>query len=76
MKKNDRVQLKSAGMPELEKRVHDAREKLWTLQRDIQAGKAKNVHEAAALRKDIARMLTQMAASATPQTLNPLPQTL
>jgi ribosomal protein L29 len=58
MKKNERAQLKNASVPELEKRVHDSREKLWALQRDIELGKQKNVKEARALRKDIARMLT------------------
>ncbi|OGY98679.1 MAG: 50S ribosomal protein L29 [Candidatus Liptonbacteria bacterium RIFCSPHIGHO2_01_FULL_57_28] len=58
MKKNEREQLKNASVPELQKRVHDAQEKLWTLQRDIELGKQKNVKEARMLRKDIARMLT------------------
>jgi ribosomal protein L29 len=58
MKKNDKAQLKNASVPELEKRVHDTREKLWALQRDIELGKQKNVKEAKGLRKDIARMLT------------------
>lgn len=63
MKKNEREQLKNAGVPELEKKVHDTREKLWALQRDIEMGKHKNVHEARALRKEIARMLTQMTVA-------------
>lgn len=58
MKKNERVQLKNASAPELEKRVSEAREKLWALQKDIELGKQKNVKEARSLRKDIARMLT------------------
>lgn len=63
MKKNDKAQLKNASVPELEKRVHDSREKLWALQRDIELGKQKNVKEAKNLRKDIARMLTVITAS-------------
>jgi ribosomal protein L29 len=63
MKKNERQQLKNAGVPELEKKVHDTREKLWALKRDIDLGKHKNVHEMRALRKEIARMLTQIRIS-------------
>lgn len=62
MKKNDKTQLKNASVPELEKRVHDTREKLWALQRDIELGKQKNVKEAKGLRKDIARMLTVISS--------------
>lgn len=62
MKKNELLQLKNASVPELEKRVHDAREKLWALQRDIELGKQKNVKEAKGLRKDIARMLTAITS--------------
>jgi len=63
MKKNDRVQLQNAGVPELEKKVKDAREKLWSLRRDTELGKQKNVKEARSLRKDIARMMTAITAS-------------
>lgn len=73
MKKNDRIQLQNAGVPELEKRVQDAREKLWALQRDIELGKQKNVKEAKSLRKDIARMLTAITAQSTPDNLPPTP---
>ena len=65
MKKNDRIQLKNAGVPELEKRVHEARERLERLREEAAAGKAKNVHEAKALRKDIARMLTEIGTKKT-----------
>ena len=60
MKKNDRIQLKNAGVPELEKRVADARAKLLTLQRETALGKVKNVRQARGLRKDIARLLTEI----------------
>ena len=74
MKKNDKAQLKNASVPELEKRVHDSREKLWALQRDIELGKQKNVKEAKNLRKDIARMLTAISASdSIPHNLPPTP---
>jgi ribosomal protein L29 len=62
MKKKERLQLKNASVPELEKRVREARARLATVQHDIQLGKHKNVHEAGTLRKDIARMLTEIAA--------------
>ena len=62
MKKNDRIQLKNAAVPELEKKVQDAREKLWSLQREISLGKQKNFKEARELRKDIARMLTEISS--------------
>lgn len=62
MKKKERVQLKNASVPELEKRVREARERLAVIQHDIQLGKHKNVHEAHTLRKDIARMLTTIGA--------------
>ena len=62
MKKNERIQLKSATLPELEKRVQEARVKLLALQREIGLGKVKNPHEAKALRKDIARMLTEITS--------------
>ncbi len=39
MKKNDRIQLQNAGTPELEKKIHDARERLQVIQRDIRLGK-------------------------------------
>ena len=66
MKKNDKAQLKNATRPELEKKVLEAREKLWTLQRDTGLGKQKNVKEARSLRKDIARMLTALTTQNNP----------
>lgn len=56
---NKKVQeIKQKTTAELEKELHDAREKLRNLKLDLVAGKVKNMGDIRNVRKDIARMLT------------------
>lgn len=63
MKTKEIQNLKSKSVAELNKMVHDGRDRLRTLRLDLVAGKVKNVGELRALRKDIARMLTFVHAA-------------
>lgn len=58
MKKTDFEKLKNRTVAELSKDLAEAKEKLWTMKREIENGKQKNVRSAAALRRDIARIGT------------------
>lgn len=62
MKRKDIQALKQSTAPELEKKVAEARKKLSDLAFGMRIGKVKNVREARSLRKDVARMLTELNA--------------
>ena len=62
MKKEERNILKDKTLAELEKMSHDSRERLRALRLDLFAGKVKNVAELRMLRKDIARIATNITA--------------
>ncbi len=58
MKRKDFEKIQTMSAAELVGSISEAREKLWTTKRDIEAGKAKNVKAGRGVRRDIARMLT------------------
>ena len=62
MKRKEFEKIKSRPATELAKDINEKREKLAVLTKDLYSGKLKNVREARAVRKDIARMLTLIAA--------------
>ncbi len=61
MKKNKETieQLKKKTVPELAKEATELRAKLWSLERDLESGKVKNVGEIRDVRRMIARVLTE-----------------
>lgn len=63
MKKKDVLELKNRSAEELQKFLHESREKLRVLKADLLAGKVKNIGEQRALKKDIARILTFITIS-------------
>ena len=58
MKKKELEQLKTMPVDELKKSVTEYRDKLWTLKKDLAAGKVKNVKEIKKLKQSIAQLLT------------------
>ncbi|KKW46883.1 MAG: 50S ribosomal protein L29 [Candidatus Liptonbacteria bacterium RIFCSPLOWO2_01_FULL_56_20] len=63
MKPREIKELKNKPRADLEKLLHEARERLRVLRFDLAAGKVKNVGELRMLQKDIARMLTFLRMS-------------
>lgn len=60
MKRKEWEQLKTKPIPELEKELKTARERLGNLKFDLKAGKVKNIKEIKEIKKIIARILTLM----------------
>ena len=58
MKRREVQELKTRPPAELEKKFEEFRSSLWSLKKDLAAGKVKNVREIKALKKNIARVLT------------------
>ena len=58
MKKTDFVKLKTKTSAELQADLTAAKESLWQSNRDIAAGKLKNVRQIRSNRTDIARLMT------------------
>jgi len=52
------AEIKQKSKKELEKILHENKEKLRQLRFDLSAGKVKNVREIRQIKKDIARILT------------------
>jgi len=62
MKRKEIEKIKGLAVVDLNKDLKEKREKLWKLRGDIAIGKNKNVREANALRKDIARVKTILSS--------------
>ncbi|MFA6072199.1 MAG: 50S ribosomal protein L29 [Janthinobacterium sp.] len=58
MKKKDFEKLTTKTPVELQAEIKVSQERLWQVNKDISAGKAKNIREVRSVRKDIARMMT------------------
>lgn len=58
MKRKDLEQLKNKPATELQEELKKQKEKLWSLQIDLKAGKVKNVREIRAIKKKIATINT------------------
>jgi len=63
MKRKEVQELKNKPLVELEKMLHDGRERLRVLKFDLAAGKVKDVRELRSLRKDLARVSTCITAA-------------
>ena len=61
MRKNDITQLRSLGVEELTKKLAELRKNLEQVRTDVLFGRNKNVKLVQGLRKDIARVLTEMS---------------
>jgi ribosomal protein L29 len=61
-KKNEEQDIKNASREDLVKMQNDAEVKLQALKFDLAAGKIKNVNEIRILKKNIARVQTQLNA--------------
>jgi ribosomal protein L29 len=59
MKQKDAIkEIKKKAEAELVKDITEYRDRLWSLKRDLAAGKIKNVREIKSIKKSIARALT------------------
>ncbi len=58
MKKKELQDLKNKTMVEVDKEIHDKRERLLNLRMDLSLGKVKNISEIKELKKSIAQLLT------------------
>ncbi len=58
-------ELKTKDKAEIEKLVYEKKESLRALRSNLSGSKSKNVKEVITIRKDIARMLTEMNAKTT-----------
>ncbi|HEY4475312.1 MAG TPA: 50S ribosomal protein L29 [Candidatus Paceibacterota bacterium] len=57
-------QIKNKNMADLKKDLADYRDRLWSLKKDLVAGKVKNVKEIKEIKKAIARIMTMRNSKA------------
>jgi ribosomal protein L29 len=57
-------EIKAKGKAEIEKLLYEKREALRALRSNLSGSKSKNVKEVSSIRKDIAKMLTELNVAA------------
>ena len=64
MKRKDILaQIRNKPEADLQKELEQSRERLWSLKKDLAAGKVKNVREIREVKKTIARIMTLLVKS-------------
>jgi len=58
MKTKELDKIRSRSLKELERDLVDLKDKLFSMQQDVQKGKEKNVHRAKGIKKDISQTRT------------------